>query len=347
MTAKDVITNQNPLVLQGKEQKLCCSFETRKDDELYRCLIGVALRDTNQKIIKCATDEDCNREEGIELRDKSEWKYECVQSLSKEKHCCLAPHCGDELTFMRTELDCKTPQDCMRDEEDKSNAVGRAVCADFTERNQAAKKKKCCPIADAKARLAYCTKRNCSSLADCDAVLAYCHPTKHVCCHAGITRLDGTKHESSGTCQGFCKDKQMFGKKVAQYCVAVKTSNAGVRIVDRDRAVNPVYKTVFIISVILTLVFAFLAVIMFVNYRSKNFCDKYTPKKKKGKKGKKKGKESGKSGTSGGGEGGTEGGGTSGASGVSGTGADGTSGAGDGTSGAGTGAGDGASGTGA
>ncbi|VDM63394.1 unnamed protein product [Angiostrongylus costaricensis] len=37
----------------------------------------------------------------------------------------------------------------------------------------------------------------------------------------------------------------------------------------------------------MTLIFAFLALIMFVNYRSKNFCDKYTPKKKKGKKGKK------------------------------------------------------------
>ncbi|EYC46020.1 hypothetical protein Y032_0411g967 [Ancylostoma ceylanicum] len=74
-----------------------------------------------------------------------------------------------------------------------------------------------------------------------------------------------------------------------------------VRVRDKDRAANPVYKTVMIVSGVLTLVFAFLAVIMFVNYRSKNFCDKYTPKKKKGKKDKKGKTESSKtkSGTTG------------------------------------------------
>ncbi|EYC46019.1 hypothetical protein Y032_0411g967 [Ancylostoma ceylanicum] len=90
-----------------------------------------------------------------------------------------------------------------------------------------------------------------------------------------------------------------------------------VRVRDKDRAANPVYKTVMIVSGVLTLVFAFLAVIMFVNYRSKNFCDKYTPKKKKGKKDKKGKTESSKtkSGTTG-----TEGGGTaSGTKDVSGT----------------------------
>ncbi|RCN40832.1 hypothetical protein ANCCAN_13243 [Ancylostoma caninum] len=131
---------------------------------------------------------------------------------------------------------------------------------------------------------------NCTDLRDCDTILAYCHPVKRVCCHVGVTKLDGTRHDTGSACQGTCEDKLLFNKKVPQYCVATKTGSGGigqcyvspyVRVRDKDRTANPVYKTVMIISGVLTLVFAFLAVIMFVNYRSKNFCDKYTPKKKK------------------------------------------------------------------
>ncbi|EYC30559.1 hypothetical protein Y032_0005g2719 [Ancylostoma ceylanicum] len=145
ITAKDQSKLDIPLP-KGKELKLCCRFGAREEEELYRCLIDKPLRDTSNQVIKCSTDEDCNREEGRALRDPKFWKYECVQSKSKEKHCCRAPHCNDDITFMRTEMDCKTSSDCMKDEDDKSDPESRAVCTDFNERNEKAKKKKCCPI---------------------------------------------------------------------------------------------------------------------------------------------------------------------------------------------------------
>ncbi|VDM80337.1 unnamed protein product [Strongylus vulgaris] len=227
-----------------------------------------------------------------------------------------AAKCPDEYTYMRTELECEKPQDCMKGQEDESGADERALCAEYFERN-VAQKKRCCPIGyNVKA---YCTKRKCSTFSDCNAG-QYCEPSKEVCCYIGDTKLDGSKHEKGEICQGPCSDKE-------------------VRVKDRDRTVNPVYKAVFIISVILTVVFAFLAVIMFVNYRSKNFCDKYTPKKKKkrSKKSKKSKKDKGEGG------GGTEGAesSTGGVSGTSGTGAtgEGTSGAGGAAGGAGEGPG--------
>ncbi|EYC35260.1 hypothetical protein Y032_1096g3597 [Ancylostoma ceylanicum] len=45
---------------------------------------------------------------------------------------------------------------------------------------------------------------------------------------AGVTKLDGTKHETSVPCQGSCEDKLVFNKKVPQYCVATKTSSGGI-----------------------------------------------------------------------------------------------------------------------
>ncbi|RCN40833.1 hypothetical protein ANCCAN_13244 [Ancylostoma caninum] len=147
ITAKDQSKSEN-VFPKGKELKLCCRYGARKEEELYRCLVDQPLRDTNNKVIKCSTDEDCNREEGRALRDPKFWKYECVQSKSKEKHCCRAPHCNDDITFMRTELDCKTAMDCLKDEDDKSEAESRAICTDYNERNEQAKKKKCCPIGE-------------------------------------------------------------------------------------------------------------------------------------------------------------------------------------------------------
>ncbi|KAK6042103.1 hypothetical protein COOONC_20392, partial [Cooperia oncophora] len=210
---------------------------------------------------------------------------------------------------------------------------------------------------DLKLQLPYCTKRKCNKFDDC-SITQYCHPTKKTCCYLGITKLDGKKQENSSVCQGACPDREIFGKKVPQYCVVQSADKSGgmcyvspyVVVEDKKREVNKTYKTIMIISIILFLVFAFLALIMFVNYRSKNFCDKYTPKrKKKGKKGKGKGSKSSRSGTTGGdksevsGTGGTSG--TKDATGTSGTGA--STGA---STGGGTGAstgGDGTSGTGA
>lgn len=68
--------------------RVSVSVGAREEEELYRCLVDNPLRDTNNKIIKCDKDEDCNREEGRELRDAKFWKYECVKSQSNEKHCC-------------------------------------------------------------------------------------------------------------------------------------------------------------------------------------------------------------------------------------------------------------------
>lgn len=45
---------------------------------------------------------------------------------------------------------------------------------------------------------------------------------------AGVTKLDGTKHDIGSPCQGSCPDKELFGKKIAQYCVATKTSSEGL-----------------------------------------------------------------------------------------------------------------------
>ncbi|KIH62805.1 hypothetical protein ANCDUO_06909 [Ancylostoma duodenale] len=147
ITAKDQSKAEN-VFPKGKELKLCCRYGVKKEEELYRCLVDKPLKDTNDRIIKCSTDEDCNREEGRALRDARFWKYECVQSKSNEKHCCRAPHCNDDITFMRTELDCKTAMDCLRDEDDKSDVESRAICRDYNERNEKAKKKKCCPIGE-------------------------------------------------------------------------------------------------------------------------------------------------------------------------------------------------------
>ncbi|KHJ97152.1 hypothetical protein OESDEN_02872 [Oesophagostomum dentatum] len=175
----------------------------------------------------------------------------------------------------------------MKEQEDKSGAEHRAMCTVYYAKNEEQKKKKCCPIDNVNNRLAYCTRTKCSKMVDCKEGM-YCHPKNNVCCYLGVKKLDGSAHEKGNTCQGTCPDADKFGTMVPQYCVREESEEKGgrcylspyVRVKERSRTVNPVYKTVCIVCVVLTLVFAFLAVIMFVNYRSRNFCDKYRPKRK-------------------------------------------------------------------
>uniref|UniRef100_A0A158P9X4 DX domain-containing protein n=1 Tax=Angiostrongylus cantonensis TaxID=6313 RepID=A0A158P9X4_ANGCA len=277
---------------------LCADNDPRrKQEDLYRCLGGDPAYDTVGDVIKCDEDKDCNKVEGQPLSDQSTWDFECVTAGGPgEGFCCPVAKCKDRFTYMRTENDCETQMDCLKDEEEKkTNADGRAVCSMYYEKNEKKPNNKCCPI--------------------------------------GLKRIDGKTHVNSTTCQGTCPDKEIYGTKVPQYCALPSDgSETGVCflspyiiIEERNRQVNPVLKTSLIISVVMTLIFAFLALIMFVNYRSKNFCDKYTPKKKKGKKGKKgkkddtttggrstKGDSSSKSAMSGTSATGTTGGGTTG-----------------------------------
>ncbi|KJH43478.1 hypothetical protein DICVIV_10501 [Dictyocaulus viviparus] len=295
--AEDKGTPVFPSLPKGKKHELCCLSTSASAPLQYKCLGGEPNKDLSGKILKCKQDEDCNRVQGQTLADKSKWDYECVTKGGPgSKFCCPVAKCPDGLTYMKTEVECSTNVDCLQDEEDKTrNPDARAICSDYFELNQL-KKKRCCPIGDLTTQMPYCTKRPCTKSSDCVESTSYCHPEKKSCCYIGITRLDGSSHENSTVCQGTCADKNIFGTKVPQYCVLTASqANTGLCILspytiikDKERRVNPLYKTILIISIILTLVFAFLALIMYVNYRSRNFCDKYTPKKKnkKGKKGK-------------------------------------------------------------
>ncbi|KAJ1354319.1 hypothetical protein KIN20_011216 [Parelaphostrongylus tenuis] len=312
--AQDQGTPIEPLK-KGVPMKLCCHYPKRSLEDLYQCIAGSPNLDRSGRVLKCNEDKDCNKVEGQTLSDPSKWDYECVSARDPgDKFCCPVAKCNDRHTYMKTEIDCKTTNDCMKDEEEsKTNPEGRAVCSEFYVKNKKKSNKKCCPIGDLSKQLPYCTKRNCTSSSDCVAASSYCHPKKKTCCYVGITRIDGRTHVNSTVCQGTCPDKEVIVR-------------------DKSRQVDPVLKTSLIISIIMTLVFAFLALIMFVNYRSKNFCDKYTPKKKKkGKKGKKE-----KSDTTTGGK--STKGDTSTSSAISGTGTTGGGTTGGGTTGDGTGA---------
>lgn len=335
ITAKDNETTLVEGLSLGKEMKLCCKYHKTADDDQYKCHDDKALRDLENKILRCKDDKICNTEAGRILRDESFWDYECVNG----GYCCRRQACKNfPWIYMKHENDCKEGKDCLKEEEDKTTKVdSRAICVDYYV-GMEKKNKKCCPLDDRDKVLPYCTKRKCTGLTDCMEA-QYCHPTKKTCCILGATKLDGTYQENTTACRSTCEDRVIFGVSVAQYCVRSSSDsetgscylNPYVLVKERERKVNPVYKTILIVSIILCLVFAFLAMIMFVNYRSKNFCDKYTPKKKKGKgKGKKGKKDKDESGTkssevSGTTGGGTTGGGTTGgtkdATGTSGTGA--------------------------
>ncbi|VDM76283.1 unnamed protein product [Strongylus vulgaris] len=292
INASDQSEADYPEFKKAATYRLCCSFQAKGTGDLYPCKYGVALssgedimsfqaketRDlypckygdalsSGETIISCTTDKDCN---GFE-----------EDSIAK---------CPDRYTYMRTELECEKPRDCMKGQVDESGAEERALCAEYFERN-VAQKKRCCPIGQNVN--AYCTRRKCYTFSDCNAG-AYCDPWWKVCCYIGETKLDGSQHEKGEICQGSCSDKELFGKKIPQYCVRTSTADASgfcflspyLRVKDRDRTVNPVYnrtvnpvynrtvnpvynRTVipvckecltilFTVSVILTVVFAFI-----------------------------------------------------------------------------------------
>ncbi|KAK6059677.1 hypothetical protein COOONC_02678 [Cooperia oncophora] len=85
---KDSGTPIEPMELSPETYKMCCVYTAKNESELYRCHTGEPGKDTAGKVMKCNTDEDCNRVEGQELTSKDKWDFECVVSPAGIKFCC-------------------------------------------------------------------------------------------------------------------------------------------------------------------------------------------------------------------------------------------------------------------
>ncbi|CAJ0599894.1 unnamed protein product [Cylicocyclus nassatus] len=117
----------------------------KSKEEVYQCKTGKALLILEGKTMPCENDEDCNRVLGQELAHQSKWDYECIKSGNALPYCCPVHKCGDDFTYMRTELECSDPEDCMKEQEDQSDAEARAVCTPYVEKN-VENGKRCCPV---------------------------------------------------------------------------------------------------------------------------------------------------------------------------------------------------------
>ncbi|KAK5983759.1 hypothetical protein GCK32_019202 [Trichostrongylus colubriformis] len=71
---------------------LCCYYTAKNESEIYRCLAGDPLKDTNGNVMRCnqkGDDATCNRVEGKDQeKDKEKWGHECVKSTASNLHIC-------------------------------------------------------------------------------------------------------------------------------------------------------------------------------------------------------------------------------------------------------------------